>query len=157
MSIYHYSSINSKLSNSPSPMGICHFSSLECCKYTKVGKASRFIQKPTHLAGLSSGRLIMNSGWIWNSHERNTFLRAEASRDILKFRVSKMALKVVFKRCFPPQTPCCSVKYAQDWEQCRQNVPGIPRFTDLDLNLFKYAFNVIQNWETVPIFCQKLW
>ena len=26
----------------------------------------------------------------------------------------------------------------QDWEQCRRN----------DLNLFKYAFNVIQNWET---------
>ena len=23
---------------------------------------------------------------------------------------------------------------------------------DLDLNLFKYAFNVFQNWETVPNF-----
>ena len=32
--------------------------------------------------------------------------------------------------------------HAQDWEQCRQNVSGIPlHFTDL--NLFKYALNVI--------------
>ena len=92
----------------PLPNGhLSFFFSLQCCKYTKVGKASRFIQKPTHLARLSSGRLIMNSGWIWNSHERNKFLMAKASRDILKFRVSKMALKEVFKRCFPPQTPCC--------------------------------------------------
>ena len=30
----------------------------------------------------------MNSGWLWNSQQRHKFLKAEASRDILKFRVS---------------------------------------------------------------------
>ena len=54
----------------------------------------------------------------------------------------------------------------QDWEQCRRNVPGVPehctvQMFHIDLNLFKYVFNVIQNWETdalqfylmVRIFC----
>ena len=41
----------------------------------------------------------------------------------------------------------------QDWEECRRNVPGVPqnhtiRTFHIDLNLFKYVFNVIQNWET---------
>ena len=41
----------------------------------------------------------------------------------------------------------------QDWEQCRRNVPGVPehctvQMFHIDLNLFKYVFNVIQNWET---------
>ena len=39
----------------------------------------------------SSSRLIMNSRWLWNSHQRHKLLRAEASRDILKFRVSEMS------------------------------------------------------------------
>jgi len=40
----------------------------------------------------------------------------------------------------------------QDWEQCRRNVPGVPQHctvrTFTDVNLFKYSFSVIQNWET---------
>ena len=56
-----------------------------------------------------SSRLIMNSRWLWNSHQRRTFLRAEASRDILKFRVSEIASPGVFNRYFPPRTPCCFV------------------------------------------------
>ena len=73
---------------------------------------------------------------------------AEASRDILKFRVSEMPFPGVSRRYFPPRMP----EYMQDWEQCGWNVPGIPniawfkRFTDL--NLFKYSFNIIQNLET---------
>ena len=38
------------------------------------------------------------------------------------------------------------------------DIEWFERFTDL--NLFKYAFSVIQNWEfylVVPIFCQQLW
>ena len=44
-----------------------------------------------------------------------------------------------------------SSEYTQDWEQCCQNfqafhdVAQFERFTDL--NLFKYAFSVIQNRE----------
>ena len=45
----------------------------------------------------------MNS-W-WNSHQRHNFLRAEASRDILKFRVLEMAFPGVSKRYFPPLMP----------------------------------------------------
>ena len=40
---------------------------------------------------LLSSRLIMNSRWLWNTHQRHKFLQAEASRDILKFRVSEIA------------------------------------------------------------------
>ena len=39
----------------------------------------------------------MNSRWLWNSRQRHKFLRAEASRDILKFRVSEMAFPGGFR------------------------------------------------------------
>ena len=48
-----------------------------------------------------SSRLIMNSRRLWNSHQRHKFLSAEASRDILKFRVSEIASPGVFNRYFP--------------------------------------------------------
>ena len=51
----------------------------------------------------------MKSRRLWNSHQRHKFLRAEASRDILKFRVSEIAIPGVFERYFPPRTPCCFV------------------------------------------------
>ena len=47
----------------------------------------------------------MNSRQLWNSHQRHKFLRAEASRDILKFKVSEIAFPGVFKRYFPPWMP----------------------------------------------------
>ena len=47
----------------------------------------------------------MNSRWLWNSHQRHKFLRAEASRDILKIRVSGMAFSEVFRRM-----PCCFIR-----------------------------------------------
>ena len=52
----------------------------------------------------------MNSRRLWNSQKRNKFLRAEASRDILKFRVSEMSFPRALKRYFPPRTPCCFVR-----------------------------------------------
>ena len=52
----------------------------------------------------------MNSKQFWNWHQRHKFLRVEAARDILKFRVSGMAFPGVFKRHFPPRTPGCFVR-----------------------------------------------
>ena len=52
----------------------------------------------------------MNRRRHWNSHQRHKFLRAEASRDILKFRVLEMPFPGVFKRYFPLQTPCCFIR-----------------------------------------------
>ena len=52
-----------------------------------------------------SSKLTMNSRWLGNSHQRHKFLRAEASRDILKIRVPEMAFPGVFRR-----TPCCLVR-----------------------------------------------
>ena len=52
----------------------------------------------------------MNCRRHWNSHQRHKFLRAEASRDILKFRVLEMPFPGVFKRYFPLQTPCCFIR-----------------------------------------------
>ena len=58
----------------------------------------------------SSSRLIMNSRRLWNSHQRLKFLRGEASRGILKFRVSEMAFPGVFKRYFSPRMLCSFVR-----------------------------------------------
>ena len=113
-----------------------------------------------------SSRLIMNSRWLWNSHQRHKFLRAEASGDILKFSVSEMAFPGIFKRNFPPRTPCCFVRIHARLRIMPQAFHDIARFEHFtDLNLFKYAFIVIQNCGTyalqfypmVPIFCQQLW
>ena len=57
-----------------------------------------------------SRRLIMNSRRLWNSHQRNKFVRAKAARDTLTYRVTEIAFPGVFKRHFPPQTPCCFVR-----------------------------------------------
>jgi len=52
----------------------------------------------------------MNSRQLRNSHQRLKFLRAEASRDILKFGVSEMSFPGGFKRYFPPRMPCRFVR-----------------------------------------------
>ena len=52
----------------------------------------------------------MNSRRLWNLQQRRKFLRAEVSRDILKFRVSEMPFLGVFKRYFSLPTPCCFVR-----------------------------------------------
>ena len=57
-----------------------------------------------------SSRLIRNARRLWNSHQRYKFLRAEASRDILKIRVSEMAFAGVFTRHFSPRTARCFVR-----------------------------------------------
>ena len=44
------------------------------------------------LQKVSKSRQIMNSGQLWNLYQRNKFLRTEASRGILKFRVLEMAI-----------------------------------------------------------------
>ena len=52
----------------------------------------------------------MNSRRLWNSHQRHKFLKAEACRDILTFRVSEIVIPVVFKKHFPPRMPSCFVE-----------------------------------------------
>ena len=72
-------------------------------------KNSKFLFVNRAVKKFFSSRLIMNSRRLWNSHQRHKFLRVEASRDILKFRVSKIASPGVFNRYFPPRMPCCFV------------------------------------------------
>ena len=82
----------------------------------------------------------MNSRRLWNSYQRHEFLRTKASRDMLKFRVSEMAFLGVFKRYFSPRILCCFVRILEmSW--AFHDIARFERFTDL--NLFKYAFNVI--------------
>ena len=52
----------------------------------------------------------MNGRWLWKLHQRYKFFRADASRGILKFRVSEMAFPGLFKRYFPLRTLCCFVR-----------------------------------------------
>ena len=59
---------------------------------------------------LLSNRLVMNSRQLWSSYQRHKFLRAKASRDSLKIRVSEMAFPWVFKGYFPLWMPCCFVR-----------------------------------------------
>ena len=79
------------------------------CSKLKVGS----LQKNNECRAVKkflSRRLIMNARRIWNLHKRNKFLRAEASRDILKFRVSEMSFPGGLKRYFPPRMPCCFIR-----------------------------------------------
>ena len=86
-----------------------------------------------------SSRLIMNSRQLWNLHQRHKFLRAEASRDILKIRVSEMASPGVFKRYFPPRMPCCFIRIharpilGTKLSQAFQYIARFEHFTDLNL------------------------
>ena len=89
----------------------------------------------------------MSSRQLWNLHERYKFFRAEASRDNLKWFFQAFSGGTFYRRCH-----AVSSEYTQDWEECRRNVPGVPQnhtiqTFHIDLNLFKYVFNVIQNWE----------
>ena len=87
---------------------------------------------------------MMNSKQLWNSHQRHKLLWAKASRDILKIRVLEMAFPRVFKRCFPPRTPCCFIRIHASLEtmtsQAFQDIAQFKRFTGQGLNLFEYAF-----------------
>ena len=104
-----------------------------------------------------------------NSHQRHNFLRAEASRDTLKFRVWEMAFPGLFKRYFPLWMPPL---FHQNTSKTENNVVEMSQpFHDIapfepfsDPSLFKYAFKVIQNWETGALqfystvlnFCKQL-
>ena len=93
----------------------------------------------------------MISRQLWNLHQRHNFLRAEASRDILKFRVSEMAFPGGFQEVF---TTTDAMLFHQNTRNTGNNTIEMSQafhawfehFTDL--NLFKYGFNVIQNWNT---------
>ena len=52
--------------------------------------------------------------WLWNSHQRHKFLRAEPSRNILRFRVSEMSFPGVFKRYLPATSPY--------WQPCMWSI-----------------------------------
>ena len=57
-----------------------------------------------------SGRKLINSRQFWNSHQSHKFLRVEASRDILKFRVLEMVFPGGFQEVFSTVNTCCFVR-----------------------------------------------
>ena len=85
----------------------------------------------------------MNSRRLWNLYQRHKFLRAEASGDILKFKVSEMASPGVFKMYFPPWMPSGFVRIHMPLKcpRCSTKSHG-------SNIMFKYGFGVIQNWKT---------
>ena len=86
-----------------------------------------------------------------NSHQRHKSLRAEESRDTLKFEVSEMAFPGAFNRYFPPWTPCCFVRIHSRLETMPSKCPKHST-TSHGSNVsqiqtcLKYVFNV--NLET---------
>ena len=108
----------------------------------------------------------MNSRWLWNSHQRHKFLRAEASRDILSLLSLRNGISSGFQEAF--STMDAILFYQNTRNTGNSAVEMLQAFDDIakferltGLNLFKYAFNVIQNWNTdalhfylrVLIFC----
>ena len=89
----------------------------------------------------------MNSRRLWNSHQRHKFLRAKAPRDILEFRVSEMPFPGVFKRYF--STVDAMLLHQNTRKTGNNAVAQFQRFTDL--NLFKYAFNVIHHHHSMVL------
>ena len=92
-----------------------------------------------------SSRLIMNS----KRHQRHKFLKAKASRDILN--LIKNGISRGFQEIFSTamqfhKNTWKSGNNAVKMSQVSQEIAQFECFTDL--NLFKYAISVIQNWET---------
>ena len=98
-----------------------------------------------------SSRLIINSRWLWNLHQRHKFLRAEAFRDVLKFIESQ---KWHFQEFLRGIFHCWCHVVLSEYTHHSGNiaVEMSQAFHDVtqfrESNLFKYALNVIQNWET---------
>ena len=92
-----------------------------------------FLLKPNHptraVKKFLSSRLLLNSRWLWTSHQRHKCLTAKASRTFLKFRVLGMLFPEVFNRYFQRGCHVVSSEYIilQDWEECCRNVPSVPR------------------------------
>ena len=105
----------------------------------------------------------MNSRQFWNSHQRHKFLRAEASRDILEFQSLRNGISRGFQEVFSTMDAMLFHENTLGTMPLIHNIAWFELFTNL--SLFKYAFNVIQNWESdvlqfysmVLIFCQQLW
>ena len=94
-----------------------------------------------------SSRLIMNSRRLWNSHQRRKFLRAKASRDIFKFKVSEMASPGVFKMYFPLWMPCIHARLGTTLSKCpKHSTTSHGSNVSQIQTCLKYVFNV--NLET---------
>ena len=98
-----------------------------------------------------SSRLIMNSRWLLNSHQRHKLLRAKAStcRDILKVSLGNHISRG-FQEVFSTadtmlfcQNTCKTGNNAIEMSQASHDITQFECFTDL--NLFKCAFTIIQN------------
>ena len=105
-----------------------------------LGIKSRAVKK------FLKSRLIVNIRRLWNSHQRNKFLRAETSRVILSLgngvssgfqEVFSTAETMLFS-----QNICKTGNNAVEMYQAFQDIARFELFRDL--NLFKYAFNVIR-------------
>ena len=94
-----------------------------------------------------SSRLIINSRWLWNLHQRHKFLRAEAFRDVLKFIESQ---KWHFQEFLRGIFHCWCHVVLSEYTHHSGNiaVEMSQAFHDVtqfkESNLFKYALNVIQ-------------
>ena len=90
----------------------------------------------------------MNGRRLWNLHQRHKFLRAEAFRDNFLGNGISRGFQEVFSNMD-------SMLFHQNTRKTENNAIKISQaFHDIthlecftDLKLFKYAFNVIQNWE----------
>ena len=86
---------------------------------------------------------------------RHKFLRALASSDIVKFKVSEMAFSGVFKRYSPPpRMPCCFVRTrARLGTMPSKNLPRIPGRLLPGAFFERFTDHVKQNWETDALLC----
>ena len=94
-----------------------------------------------------SSRLIMNCRRLWNSHQSHKVLGLRRLGTFWNLESQKWCFQGFSRGIFHRAHHVVS---SQNYT-CKRgnNVPGVPQHhpAQTDLNLFKYAFNVTQNWE----------
>ena len=96
----------------------------------------------------------MNSRRLWNSHQRHTFFEGRGILGHFENQSLGNGVSRAFQEVFSSMDAMLFrpiTHKTQDWEQCRRNVPGVPRHCTVRTfhrSKPKYAFKVIQNWET---------
>ena len=95
----------------------------------------------------------MNSRWLWNSHQKHKFLRGRGIWEHFEnssirngiCRGFQGAFFTAYRTLFHQNTHKTD-NNAVEMSQAFQDIARFEHFTDL--NLLKYVFDVIQNWET---------
>ena len=141
---------------------ICEGLQMDCTEHLPVNWQKICIIMTRAAKKVLSSRLIMNSRWLWNSHQRHKFRRAEALGTFWKLESRQSPFPGFSRGLYSTADAMLfwrntgkTGNNAVDMSQVFHDIARFERFTDL--NLFKCVVNVvIQTWEMELIFCSQL-